>query len=36
MPDGMLVVSAIFLAEEDLELKFVLQSKTFVQNIDDE
>ncbi len=36
MSDGMLVVSAIFLAGEDLELKLVLQSKTFMQNIDDE
>ncbi len=36
MPDDMLVGSAIFLAREDLELKYMLQSKTFGQNIDNE
>ncbi len=36
MPHDMLVGSAIFLAREDLELKSMLQSKTFGQNIDNE
>jgi hypothetical protein len=36
MPDDMRVGSAIFLAREDLELKSILQSKTFGQNIDNE
>jgi hypothetical protein len=38
MPHGTLVVSAIFLAREDLELKSCAakQSKIFVENIDDE
>jgi hypothetical protein len=36
MPHDMLVGSAIFLAREDLDLKSMLQSKTFGQNIDNE
>jgi len=36
MLDGMLVVSAIFLAGEDMVSKLVLWSKMFAQNIGDE
>jgi hypothetical protein len=36
MHDGMPMVSAIFLAMEDLESKLVPWKKTFAQNIGDE